>query len=255
MNLYHKIYGEGEVVVILHGLFGMSDNWKTIAKALASTYSVVTIDLPNHGRSPRLKTFDLYTIADALHEFLTQNWMYEIRLIGHSLGAKVAMIFAQQYPDMLRSLISVDMSPREYQAGHASIFAALQSINFTEHKNRMSIDEKLSEYISDINTRLFLGKNIKRDSNGFSWKFDLETLERDYSNILIPIPPEISIDIPTLFLNGKDSTYVTASDEHLIRSIFSKVHVVTIENAGHWVHADQPEALIKNITSFLSKQL
>jgi len=252
LKLYHKIYGKGEVVVILHGLFGMSDNWKTIARHLSDTFTVVTIDLPNHGKSPRLDSFNLDDVADALHEFLSDNWMYDIRLIGHSLGGKVAMTFAQRYPDMVEQLVSIDIGPQAYKSGHQAIFDALFELDVDQLSSRQAAEEKLSQSISDAGTRLFLLKNLKRVDGGFAWKFDLLTLHRDYENILVPMSTQDVFESPTLFVKGGASSYIDF-DTHgnLIRSIFPAAEMKTIANAGHWVHADAPDELENMLRDFL----
>jgi len=251
LELYHKTYGAGEVVVILHGLFGMSDNWKTIARQISDTYSVVLVDLPNHGKSPRLPIFDLHAVVESLYSFLTDNWMYDIRLVGHSLGGKVAMLFAQQYPDMVDRLVSIDIAPKVYKPGHQTIFKALNSLDLKALSSRKEASNLLSKLISDEGTRLFLLKNLKRSGEGFDWKFDLKTLYRDYENILIPVNTSESYDGPTLFVRGGRSHYIDEkNDESFIKKVFPAAEFVTIENAGHWVHADQPEKLEQSLRTF-----
>lgn len=252
MDLFHKIEGAGETVVILHGLFGMSDNWKTLARRLSDTYSVVLVDLPNHGRSPRLDHFELSKVAEALYEFLTTHWMYEIRLVGHSLGAKVAMTFAIEYPDMVDKLVCVDMGVHQYQRGHDTIFKALHNVDLQHETSRNVIAEKLEPLIPDVGTRLFLMKNLKREAQGFSWKFDLPVLSRDYENILVPMEADEPFDHPTLFVRGGRSAYVDfESQGGQIRSIFPNAEFATIADAGHWIHADQPEELERTLRAFL----
>ena len=254
MDLHHKVYGSGDIVVILHGLFGMSDNWKTIARRLSDSYSVVIVDLPNHGRSPRLETFDLEDVVETLYQFLTDHWMYEIRLVGHSLGAKVAMRMAQHYPDIIEQLVSVDMGPQAYPPGHQLIFDALNSIDLNSLSSRSAADKILSTYIDEESTRLFLLKNLRRLDNGFEWKFDLPVLQRDYLQITKPIDPEIIFDKSTLFVRGDQSDYLNyEEDSKLIHSIFPTAKLESIEQAGHWVHADQPDALEKMLRSFFEE--
>lgn len=254
MKLHHKIYGSGEVVVILHGLFGMSDNWKTLARKLSEHYSVVLIDLPNHGRSPRLEKFTLHAAAEALHEFLTDNWMYEIRLVGHSLGGKVAMTFAQLYPDMVEKLVSIDIGPKAYHHGHEMIFKALRSVDVASTDSRKKVTSHLEEYIDDGPTILFLSKNLKRTETGFRWKFDLDTLHRDYDNFLIEMSQTDQFEEPTLFVKGGDSNYIhIEKDVELMNSIFPNSEIKTIANAGHWLHADQPEALESMLIEFFAE--
>ena len=237
--------------MILHGLFGMSDNWKTIATHLADSYTVVTIDLPNHGRSPRLKSFNMPLVADTVANFLTDHWMYDVRLIGHSLGAKVAMNMALSHPDLVQQLVSVDMGVHTYKPGHQDIFDALTSLDIANMESRSQADEALAQLISNEGTRLFLLKNLKRTDSGFDWKFDLTTLIRDYKFIIDGITSDSTNENPTLFIRGGQSNYLNF-DEHSkdIRHFFPNAHFKTVDNAGHWVHADQPDKLEEILREF-----
>ena len=229
----------------------MSDNWKSIATRLSTDYSVVLIDLPNHGRSPWLESFDLNQIVDIIYEFLTDHWMYEIRLVGHSLGAKIAMRLALRYPDIVDKLVSVDMGPQAYQPGHDTIFEALFNLDLQKISSRTDASEKLAASISDEGVRLFLLKNLKRTDDGFAWKFDLATLHRDYNQILLALDDQETFEKPTLFVRGDQSSYLNYSKQgNLIRRFFPAAELVTVEQAGHWVHADQPEILEKILRTF-----
>ncbi len=257
MDLHHKVYGSGEIVVILHGLFGMSDNWKSLAAKLASDYSVVIIDLPNHGRSPRLDTFDIPHIAEVVYDFLTHHWMYEIRLVGHSLGAKVAMTLALHYPDLVDKLVSVDMGPQAYSIqGHEDIFNTLLSLDLNHLSSRQAADDHLKTQVPDERTRRFLLKNLKRRGDHFEWKFDLTTLYRDYPKYTQAIPKGEVYDKPSLFLRGGQSNYLDYSiHENQIKNLFPNAELASIENAGHWVHVDQPEEMERMLRTFLQKKI
>ena len=253
MDLYHKTIGSGEVVVILHGLFGMSDNWRSIAKIMADQYTVVIIDLPNHGRSPRLEEFTIPNVVGALTDFLNRKWMHRVSLIGHSLGAKVAMHTALHNDDLVERLVCVDMAPKSYAPGHQDVFEALHAVDLSV-TDRADVEEQLATYLDDHSVILFLMKNLQRAPHGFDWKFDLDVLTRDYANILVGVDEGLTFDGPTLFIKGGASDYIRLpEDESRIKSQFSDATIETIQGAGHWVHAQKKQDTLEVITNFLTR--
>lgn len=254
MDLNYKTYGSGDVVVILHGLFGMSDNWKTIANRLADEYTVVLPDLPNHGRSPRLPEFSPELAAESVYDFLHENRIYHARIVGHSLGGKIAMNLALKFPEACRQLVSVDISPRAYLRGHDEIFKALFSLDPNQISSRAEADEQLARHISNQGIRLFLLKNLKRKDSGFEWKFDLDTLHRDYDSIVQQVKSDHVFEAPTLFLGGEQSDYLNRErDLDSIHDLFPNAELRFIAGAGHWVHADKPNELEEELRRFFSQ--
>ena len=252
MELFYREFGQGNPVIILHGMFGFSDNWQTIAKGLADSYLVITPDLRNHGRSPHVPTHTYPDMTEDLRVFMEERWMFSAAVIGHSMGGKVAMQLALSYPDMVEKLVVVDISPAGAEDNHSSIFDALLSLDLSKMISRKEIEAYLSERISDVGTLQFLLKNITRVSDGrFAWKINLPVVWKHYSDILAPVtgPP---FDKPVLFVRGSRSGYIKDSDFPLIKSLFPQAGVITIEGAGHWVHADKPAELLEVLKNFLS---
>jgi len=251
MELFSREFGQGSPVVILHGLFGFSDNWQTIAKALAGHHLVITPDLRNHGRSPHVPTHTYPEMADDLQAFLEQHWVFKTALVGHSMGGKVAMQFALHHPDMVERLVVVDIAPGPAEDNHGHIFRALLDLNLSRITTRQEAEAWLEPRVPDFGTRQFLLKNITRNADGtFAWKMNLPVLWETYSDILAGVQGE-PFDKPALFIRGSRSNYVQDEDFPLIRRLFPLAQVVTIEGAGHWVHADKPAELLAVLREFL----
>lgn len=251
MELYSREFGAGDPVVILHGMFGFSDNWQTIAKKLSEHFLAVTPDLRNHGRSPHVATHSYPEMAEDLRAFMEAHWMFSARFIGHSMGGKVAMQLALSYPDMVERLVVVDMAPGPADDNHSYIFQALLDMNLPAISSRKEAEAYLAAHIEDTGTRQFLLKNITRTEKGaYTWKMNLPVLWEHFQDILAPVSGE-PFDKPALFVRGGNSNYIKPTDEPLIRALFPQAEIVTIEGAGHWVHADKPEALLATVTDFL----
>lgn len=254
MTLNYKSFGEGYPIIILHGLFGTLDNWQTIAKKLAETYTVYIIDQRNHGRSPHDDTFDYESMADDLQAFMESHWIYEAHIIGHSMGGKTAMQFALNYPDLVNKLVVVDIAPKAYEGGHQTIFDALLSLDLAKITSRKEADALLQQKIEEFGVRQFLLKNLTRQKEGgFKWKMNLPIIYQNYPQILSAIDSEDSFDNPTLFIRGGASNYVEDEDLGNIKSFFPSAELATVAEAGHWVHAAAPETLLKLVLDFLEE--
>lgn len=251
MQLNYKSFGTGPALIILHGLFGSLDNWQTLAKQFAEEYSVFIVDQRNHGKSPHTEEHTYALMADDLNAFMDQQGMYTASVIGHSMGGKTAMQFAVEHEDRLEKLVIVDMSPRKNEAGHEVILDAMNHFPMDQITDRKEADAILKKDIPDFGVRAFLLKNIDRTREGFEWKFNLETLTRDYYRILDPVESPFELDVPTLFLNGGKSDYVVESDREAILEMFPNAEFQTIEEAGHWVHAEAPEEFFERVSRWL----
>ena len=252
MDLFSREFGQGDPIVILHGLFGFSDNWQTIAKAVADHHLVVTPDLRNHGRSPHVPTHSYPEMADDLQAFLEKHWIFKTALVGHSMGGKVAMQFALHHPDMVDRLVVVDIAPGQAENNHADIFRALLNLDLKRIATREEADDFLEKHIPEFGTRQFLLKNITRHPDGtFAWKMNLPVLWEAYPSILAAVQGE-PYDKPALFIRGSRSNYIKDTDIPLIRSLFPQAEIATIEGAGHWVHADKPSELLVLLRQFLA---
>jgi esterase len=258
MDLNFKEFGSGEPLVILHGLFGTLDNWQTIARQLADNFTVYIVDLPNHGRSPHTKgEFDYSEMSDAVAEFLTKNWIHETRLIGHSMGGKLAMQLALQQPDLIKKLAVIDIAPKKYAGGHGDIFKAMFALDLTTLTDRKEAEQFLTEHLPEegAGTIQFLLKNLSRradtEGGGFEWKMNLDVLWANYPRILDKLEGDIPFRKSTLFIRGSESNYIKDTDFDLISKLFPNSAIQTIEGAGHWVHAEKPIELLSALKNFM----
>jgi len=252
MKLNYKTFGEGEPLIILHGLLGTLDNWQTLGKRFAQQYSVYLVDQRNHGRSPHLPEMNYPVLAEDLKQFMESNWIYRSHIIGHSMGGKTAMQFALDYPDMLDKLVVVDIAPKGYEPAHEIIFEALLSVDFTRVIERSEADAVLKEKIADRSIRQFLLKNLSRNKDGgYRWKMNLEALHEHYHRILEPVSGDHPYEGPVLFIRGGQSDYMFDEDREAILKLFPQASIETVQGAGHWVHAEQPAEMARLITAFL----
>lgn len=254
MQLAYREFGQGQPLIILHGLFGQSDNWNTLARRFGENgFHVFTLDQRNHGLSPHSETWSYEAMADDLKEFIDDHQLEKPVLLGHSMGGKTVMFFVMKYPDVADKLIVADISPEAYGAHHDDVLAALNSVDFSQIKTRKEAEAALSRYISDFGTKQFLLKNIywkDSDNNIMDWRFNLPVITRDYDNIGIAVP-EKSSDVKTLFMRGERSNYITDKDLPAIKERFPDSELITIKEAGHWIHAEKPDDFFAEVMKFI----
>ena len=251
MNLFYRTVGEGSPLIILHGLFGSSDNWLTHARELGQKHKVYLVDQRNHGASPHDDEFTYEMMVEDLRRFIKQHDLIRPDILGHSMGGKVAMLFAAKYPDQIDRLIVVDIAPKFYPVHHNVILEGLKAIPVKELTSRQEADEKLSEYVSLPAVRQFLLKNLKRADGGFAWKMNLEVIYEHISNVGNGLEDDQTFEHETLFIRGSESDYIEDSDIPDLDAHFPKNHLVTIHGASHWVHVEEPEQLLEAIRVFL----
>lgn len=240
----------------------MSDNWMPIAKMFENEYEVFLLDLRNHGRSPHSDSHTFRDLSDDIFEFLDSSSLDKVILIGHSMGGKAAMQFAFDYPERLEKLIIVDISPREYvytdsvsasYINHYDVLRAMYRMNFKNLENRTQIDELLKNSIESSKIRAFLLKNIEKKSNSlFSWRMNVNALLRNFKNLFVEIGEgRASVETQTLFIKGGKSPYIMEEDLTVIKQKFTYSEVVTIKNAGHWIHSDTPKEFYETLIDFI----
>jgi len=251
MKLYYQTTGTGQPLVILHGLFGSSDNWRGLAKKLATQAQVITVDLRNHGRSPHSSEQTYALMVEDLAELFERLTLDKVDIIGHSMGGKVAIAFSQRYPQWLRKLVVVDIAPRQYDDEHSVIFKNLLALDLSLYANRNEVDNALKNTLPNKAVRQFLLMNLTLNDEQLSWRINLQALYDNYSQLLKAVCDGNTIMIPSCFIRGGQSDYIRDKDENLIRTCFPNVELATIEQAGHWVHADAPQQFLTKITEFL----
>lgn len=253
MTLHSQILGSGQPFIILHGFLGMSDNWKTLGMRWAKNgYEVHLLDQRNHGRSFHSDEFSYEVMTEDLKKYCGEHDLKEIILLGHSMGGKVAMQFAVTYPEMVSKLIVADIGPKAYPPHHQDILKALSQLDFSKIKSRGEAEDILSEYIKDEGVRLFLLKNLYRKSkNEFGLRINLPVLSEKIEEVGKSLPENTFFNRDTLFLGGEKSGYIEPMDELLIKKHFPKAEIETISNAGHWLHAQNPDEFYDNVMNFL----
>lgn len=252
-HLNYKSLGHGEPVIILHGLFGMLDNWASIAKSLVDHYRVILVDQRNHGKSFHDTVFNYKVLAKDLKILMTDIGLESAHIIGHSMGGKTAMQFAHDYPEMTRSLIVLDIAPKTYEGSHQEIFKAIFSLDLSAVTSRSEADSLISKGIKDLATRQFILKSLGRNGKGnFEWKTNFKGLYDNYEAILSNISMKTPVYIPSLFVKGGKSNYITNDDKKEIMNYFPTADIVCID-AGHWIHAEQPEELIQTFITFIER--
>lgn len=253
MKLHSNILGQGKPFVILHGFLGMSDNWKTLGKKFSEEgFEVHLVDQRNHGHSFHDDNFDYETLSEDLRHYFEAHNLFEAIVLGHSMGGKTAMLFATQNPNLVSKLIVADISPRFYPIHHDAILEGLSSLDFSEIKSRGAADKQLANYVSDFGTRQFLLKNLYWKEKGqLALRMNLKVLKENVSEVGEALPLHAKFEKETLFLRGDKSEYIALQDETIIKQHFSNVNIVTIANAGHWLHAENPDDFFNEVMQFI----
>ncbi len=262
MRLFFRSHGSGPPLIILHGLYGSSDNWVSIAKKIGENYTVYLPDLRNHGQSPHSAIMNYQAMSEDIEELSEHLGLKNFFLAGHSMGGKVAVAYSIKWPEKLSGLLIADISPfanvtTENKAFmlHKSILEAMSSLNFSNIHSRTDADEELKKKVIDENIRGFILKNLQRISgNNFSWKLNVKSILNNLNHIMEGIDiskvPENQITgFPVIFLKGSESDYLSNSDYPGVLKIFPSAEINVVKNAGHWLHADQPDEVARNLLS------
>lgn len=253
MKLHYRKLGEGRPLIILHGLFGSGDNWQSLARKFAEEHTVFLVDQRNHGRSPHSEKFSYRLMADDLAEFVEDHHLEDFDLLGHSMGGKTAMLFASEHSYSLHRLIIADIAPKPYPLHHQTILKALTTADLNALGSRQSVDEYLANFISQASIRQFLLKNLYWIQKGqLAWRFNVNVLNRAIGEIVAETGQQICTT-DTLFVRGGRSDYITDEDQFWLEHYFTNFELITIPEAGHWLHAEAPETFYNICRTFLLK--
>lgn len=249
-ELFFRREGSGTPVVVLHGLFGSGDNFGSIGRTLSAEFDMILVDERDHGRSPHTDRITYPLMAGDVHALVTKLGLKDIVLVGHSMGGKTAMTFAQRWPELLKHLVVIDIGPREYPIGdHAAIIKALSTSAPDKKGSRKEMEAHLSEYVPEPGVVQFLMKSLYWEQPGkLAWRFNVPVLERDMDHILAAMEPDV-VPVPSLFIRGGKSGYIPREDLPQLKEQFPKSRVETVPFAGHWVHAQAPEEVMDLIRS------
>ncbi len=252
MDLHYESCGKGRPLIILHGLFGTLENWRTLSKTFGQSFQVFAVDQRNHGHSPHSTIFNYQVMAEDVWEFMQQRNLPSAYLLGHSMGGKVAMQVATTYPEAVDKLIVVDIAPKGYPPEHNDILDALHALDLRALRTRQEADAALARRIQEASLRQFLLKNLERDASGaFRWRINLEALSANYHEVLKGLETDYVYGKPTLFIRGDRSGYIKEDDITIIRAIFPHALLVTIPGVGHWMHVEAPQVFVSIVLDFL----
>lgn len=255
VKLFHKLYkndNSDQYLFILHGLFGMLDNWHNMARMLSEFVNVVAVDQRNHGQSPHTSEMSFELMADDLNALMDHLDVDTAIILGHSMGGKTAMVFADRYPDRVDKLIVADIAPKAYKPGHSTYFRAFKEIDFSSFARRAEADDAFAKIESDIGVRQFLLKNLERADKGFRLKFNISPIEHFYPKMIDKLHFQWLISQPSLFIYGGASRYVLEEDIQEISESFPQAEFVEIPGAGHWLHAEKPQEFFEAVRDFIS---
>ncbi|WP_448547748.1 alpha/beta fold hydrolase [Thalassotalea fusca] len=251
--LHYQQQGQGEDVVLIHGLFGSLENLNMVAKGLAQHYLVTSVDVRNHGQSFHQDSMTYSELANDVLETLASLGITKYALLGHSMGGKVAMQMALNEPSPISKLIVADIAPVEYPQHHNQIIEGLQSIDLSIVKSRKDADAQLAKYVEEAGVRQFLLRNLAQENGRFYFRCALDFIARNYPQIVVGYDGDNTFDKPTLFVKGGNSDYITSAHRSKIMQHFPQSQAKIIQGAGHWLHAEKTTAFNKIVSDFLQK--
>lgn len=263
MELFYRKEGSGSPLVIVHGLYGSSDNWLNIGKRLAEKHTVYMVDQRNHGRSPFSSTHTYNDMRSDLYDFFERHGIEKATLLGHSMGGKTAMWFAADYPEKVEKLVVADIVPKDYMQLkedsqfylHRNILLAMMEIDFSQVKSRNDVDDFLAEKIDDERIRQFLLKNVEKNKSTrhYQWRVNAPVLYDHLDEIVSGVNIHWLDDrtpitaYPVIFIRGMLSRYILPEDENLIKQVYPEAKIVDVPEAGHWLHAEQPQKFMEAV--------
>ena len=254
MQLAFREYGSGQPLIILHGLFGQSDNWNTLSKRFAENgFRVFSVDQRNHGLSPHHEEWDYPVMAKDLKKLIEEQKLEKPIVLGHSMGGKTAMFFELNFPGIAQKIIVADIAPRAYDSHHDLVLKALNAVDFSKVKSRKEAETILNDFIPDFGTRQFLLKNIywKDVANSqMDWRFNLKVIDKNYHLIGAEVP-DLTSHTPALFMRGGKSNYLNEKDIPAVEKRFPNYKLITIPDSGHWIHAEKPNEFFEEVMKFI----
>ena len=252
MSLAFQEYGKGPPIIILHGLFGSSQNWHSMAERLADRYRVFACDLRNHGASPWADSMTYPEMADDLETLMDENGLSSATVLGHSVGGKTAMLVSLRHPDLIEELVVVDIAPVSYQEPFLDYIRAMQEALRNGATRKAEVDAALASAVADPNTRLFLLQNLEERNGRLEWRINLDAIAANMSDLLaFPDVSALEYSGRALFVSGARSDYIGRTHHGQIYELFPQAEFAVIADAGHYPHVEQPEQFVQRITGFL----
>ena len=254
MRLAATELGDGPALIVLHGLFGSARNWSTIARRLAPSHRVIALDLRNHGASPWADTMTYAEMADDVADFIAAAGLDRPSILGHSMGGKVAMTLALGGAT-LGAVIVVDIAPVAFDGGFGQYVAAMSAIDLTAVERRGDADAALSSAVPDPALRAFLLQNLVARDGSYAWRINLRAIDTGLPALsgFSPADPTSTFAGPALFVAGGRSAYLAAKHHPAVRRLFPRAEIAVLDDAGHWLHAEQPEKFFDLVAPFLDR--
>ena len=254
ISLNYTEYGQGRPILILHGLFGSNRNWQGIARSLSENHRIITPDLRNHGKSGHADGMSYEEMADDIIFLINNLKLNNVILIGHSMGGKVAMTLALNYPDYISALIIVDIAPVHYNHNFKHLIEAMTSLDLSSLKNRNDAEAELNKVTKEKGVVQFVLQNLIREDNKYCWRINLQQIA--FSLTSISQFPEkfetVESRLPTLFLGGSESNYIRSIHNQKIFDYFPSAEIIMLDGAGHWLHAEKPEEFLNHVKTFIN---
>jgi pimeloyl-ACP methyl ester carboxylesterase len=257
MRLKFSEFGAGgEVIIILHGLFGSSRNWTSIARKLSVNNRVLTLDLPNHGASSWTDSVSYELLSKLISEFMVEHDLEGATVLGHSMGGKIAMTMALTQPELIKRLIVADIAPVEYNHDNLSVITALEDVDLSSIKTRNEVDKQLTKKIPEQTMRSFLLQNLVYSENKYKWRINIPVIKKSLPRLrgFPSFKENIFFNGPTLFLAATRSNFIEADHHRTINHLFPKSSIINIADAGHWLHADNAKAFLGSVFQFISSR-
>lgn len=252
--MHYTTNGNGPVVILIHGLFGDLDNLKALGKSLEDSFTVVRVDVANHGNSKQVSSMTYLSLAEDIKQLIETLKISSAILVGHSMGGKIAMATALSYPDLVSKLVVADIAPVTYNSRHDKVFEALESMPLSQIKDRRDALKHMHEHDIDEGTAQFLLKSLARSDDGFKWKMNLSGLKQSYNDIISWPTFTTPYQGSCLFIRGGDSDYVTSAHRSAIIEQFPAVKAKTIEGTGHWLHAQKASIFNRIVRDFITNK-
>lgn len=257
MSIHYERHGQGPTVILIHGLFGDRDNLAGLGRALeAEGYDIVRIDLRNHGLSAHSDSMSLAEMAEDLEQLRQTLSIEQMALVGHSLGGKVAMTYAQAHPSRVTAMVVADIAPVGYHRRHDTILATLSSIDAANLPSRKAAQQRMMEVGIDAGTALFLTKNLKpRPEGGYRWQINLPAIDANYPHLIGALPDALPWEGPVRFIKGEHSDYLLPEHQPEVQARFPNAEARVIAGTGHWLHAEKPQLFNRQVIQFLNRHL
>jgi esterase len=252
-ELHFTSTGSGKPLIVLHGLFGSGRNWQSHTRQFSSHFQVFNVDLRNHGDSFHADEMNYSVMAADVEQLLHRQNIENCYILGHSMGGKVAMALAQQNPELFAAMIVADIAPVAYFHHYDDLIDPILSLRLNQIESRAQADQLLRQNIPEDQLRAFLLQNLVRESGGWRWRVNWRVIQRDMEWLtgFVDLPDDWVIDVPALFMRGDKSDYIGDAEIEVITQHFSSSTIKTIEDAGHWLHAEKPEAFGRLALEFL----